>query len=125
MAPLRDARILVVEDDPAIASVLQRGLALHGWQVEIADDGLTGRAAWDGGAYDAVILDVMLPGVNGIELCALRRAAGDLTPVLLLTARDDQSYRAAGEKAGADAYLTKPFAYRDLLTTLERILAIR
>jgi len=121
----QDARILVIEDDPAIASVLQRGLALKGWQVEIADDGVSGAAAWEDGLYDIVILDVMLPGMNGIDLCALRRAEGDRTPVLLLTARDEDAYRIQGEKAGADAYLTKPFVYQDLLRTIERLLAAR
>lgn len=116
------ARLLVVEDDPAIASVLERGLTLCGWQVMVAEDGLAGRHAWATGTFDLVILDVMLPGLNGMDLCAERRAEGDRTPVLLLTARDDGGYRADGERAGADAYLTKPFAYRDLVATTERLL---
>jgi len=118
------ARILVVEDDPAIASVLERGLCLRGWRVEVADDGVSGAAAWEGGSFDCVILDVMLPGMTGIELCALRRAEGDRTPVLLLTARDKDALRQEGERAGADAYLAKPFAYQDLLVTVESLLAV-
>jgi two-component system OmpR family response regulator len=115
------ARVLVIEDDPPIASVLVRGLALAGYVVDVAEDGPSGLDAWSGGGWSAVVLDVMLPGMDGIAVCAARRAAGDRTPVLLLTARDDDALRDAARACGADAFLTKPFAYADLLATLERI----
>lgn len=114
-------RILVVEDDPPIASVLERGLALAGYEVEVAEHGLAGLARWTDGGWSAVVLDVMLPGMDGVGVCGARRAAGDRTPVLMLTARDDEALREAARAAGADAFLTKPFAYADLLATLERI----
>lgn len=117
------AHILVIEDDPGIASVLQRGLSLRGWTVTVAPHGLAGRDAWRAGAYDLAIVDVMLPGVNGIELLAERRAAGDLTPVILLTARDENEYRTQGSAAGADEYITKPFVYGDLVSSVERLMS--
>jgi DNA-binding response OmpR family regulator len=115
------SRILVVEDDPPIASVLERGLRLAGYVVDVAEDGPSGLARWAGGAWSAVVLDVMLPGMDGVEVCATRRAAGDATPVLLLTARDDDDLREAARAAGVDAFLTKPFVYAELLDSLERI----
>jgi two-component system, OmpR family, response regulator len=120
--PLRPVRILVIEDDPRIASVLGRGLELHGWQVELAEDGSTGRDAWTNGDFDLVVMDVTLPGINGIDLCAQRRAEGDRTPVMLLTARDDDADRWQGDRAGANAYVTKPFVYRDLMAAVEQLL---
>jgi DNA-binding response OmpR family regulator len=114
-------RVLVVEDDQPIAGVLERGLSLAGYVVEVAEDGPSGLARWADGRWSAVVLDMMLPGLDGIEVCARRRAAGDRTPVLLLTARDAEQLRSSAGAAGADAFLTKPFAYADLLATLERI----
>jgi len=121
--PQRPAHILVIEDDSGIASVLERGLGLRGWTVTVAEHGLAGRDAWQEGAYDVAIVDVMLPGINGIDLLAERRAAGDRTPVILLTARDEESYRVQGTAAGADEYMTKPFAYRDLIASVEHLIA--
>jgi DNA-binding response OmpR family regulator len=120
---VRRARILIIEDDPRIASVLGRGLALRGWDVELAEDGSVGRDAWISRDFDLVVMDVMLPGIDGFALCAERRAKGDRTPVMLLTARDDDDDRSEGDRAGADAYVTKPFAYGELLSTMERLLA--
>ena len=114
-------RVLVVEDDPPIASVLDRGLRLAGYNVEVAEDGPSGLDRWRDGRWAAVVLDMMLPGMDGIAVCAARRAEGDATPVLLLTARDDDALRDAARDAGVDAFLTKPFAYADLLATLETI----
>lgn len=119
----RPAHILVIEDDPGIASVLERGLCLQGWTVTVADHGLAGRAAWEARAYDVAIVDVMLPGINGIELLAQRRSVGDLTPVLLLTACDEGALREQGTAAGADEYVMKPFAYRELIASVERLIA--
>ncbi len=115
-------RILVVEDDPPVAGVLERGLGLAGYSVVVAEDGVQGLARWEEGGWAVVILDVMLPGIDGIAVCARRRAAGDTTPVLLLTARDDEELRTAATSVGATAFLTKPFAYTDLLATLARII---
>lgn len=115
-------QVLVVEDDAAIASILEQGLALRGLSATVVEDGLDGRRAWTAGDYDLVILDVMLPGMNGIDLCAERRAAGDDTPVILLTARDDDGLRTRGEQAGASAYITKPFVYAELIATIRRLL---
>lgn len=114
-------RILVVEDDEPIASVLERGLTLAGYAVDVALDGDAGQERWAAGGYACVVLDVMLPGIDGLTLCAEMRAAGDLTPVLLLTARDDAAVRAAGATAGASALVVKPFAYDELLRVLERL----
>jgi DNA-binding response OmpR family regulator len=121
--PSPPVHILVIEDDAGIASVLQRGLGLRGWTVTVARHGVAGRHAWQAGAYDVAIVDVMLPGVNGVELLVERRAAGDRTPVLLLTARDEEAYRAQGRAAGADEYLTKPFAYDALMAILDRLIS--
>jgi DNA-binding response OmpR family regulator len=118
-------RVLVIEDDRPIAIVLERGLALAGYTVALAEDGPSGLARWSEGGWSAVILDMMLPGMDGVSLCATRRGAGDLTPVVLLTARDDETLREASREAGANAFITKPFVYADLLATLERLIGPR
>lgn len=110
-----------MEDDPPIASVLARGLELAGYAVEVAEDGPSGLARWSEGGWSAVVLDMMLPGMDGVAVCGARRAEGDRTPVLLLTARDDEALRESARAAGADAFLAKPFAYADLLAALERV----
>jgi DNA-binding response OmpR family regulator len=115
------ARVLVVDDDEPIASVLERGLVLAGYRVDVALDGDAARARWRSTTYAVVILDVMLPGVDGITLCAEMRAGGDTAPVLLLTARDDPEIRAAGMAAGASAVMVKPFVYARLLEELGRL----
>lgn len=112
------ARILVVEDDAPLADMLARGLALAGYEVVSAEDGISGEVRWRAGGYAVVILDVMLPARDGIELCRLMRASGDRTPVILLTARDDEAKRSAGLQAGASAYVTKPFVYSDLIALI-------
>jgi DNA-binding response OmpR family regulator len=114
-------RILAIEDDAPLAAVLERGLRLAGYEVDLAEDASSGAEHWRRGDYSAVILDVMLPGQDGIELCRAMRAAGDSTPVLLLTARDDQAKRAAGLAAGASVYVTKPFVYADLIALIRRL----
>ena len=101
--------------------MLERGLALAGYTVELAEDGPSELARWSEGGWSAVVLDMMLPGMDGVTMCATRRALGDVTPVMLLTARDDETLREAARAAGADAFLTKPFVYADLLVTLERL----
>ncbi len=115
-------RVLVIEDDAKIARMLQRGLSIKDVEVTVAEDGLAGREAWAAGGFDLILLDVMLPGIDGISLCAERRAAGDTTPVILLTARGEESARDRGMAAGATAYITKPFAYADLITRVQDLL---
>jgi DNA-binding response OmpR family regulator len=107
--------VLVIEDDPKIAGLLQRGLSLKGLEVTVAEDGAAGRVAWNSGAFDVVLLDVMLPEVDGLSLCAERRATGDRTPVVLLSARDDDQTRERAAACDVADYVTKPFAYADLM----------
>ncbi|MER5931693.1 response regulator transcription factor [Streptomyces sp. NPDC002054] len=105
-------RILVVEDEEGLAESLRRGLSADGHWVETAHDGHRGlELARSGGPYDVVLLDLMLPGLSGYEICARLRAHGDRTPVLMLTARDGEHDEADGLDCGADDYLTKPFSF--------------
>lgn len=115
------ARILVVEDDRGIATMLDRGLGLAGHMVSIADGVGAARAVWVAGRFDLVLLDVMLPDGDGIELLAERRAAGDTVPAVLLTAREEGELHERADRAGATAYLPKPFAWADLLQLIDRV----
>src|SRR4051794_38443735 len=115
-------RILVVDDEPAVRSALDRALRLERYDVELAVDG---RAALDALAErrpDAVVLDVAMPGVDGLEVTRRLRGAGEQVPVLMLTARDAIDDRVAGLDAGADDYLVKPFALRELHARLRALL---
>src|SRR4051794_38541009 len=115
-------KVLVVDDEPALRTALERALALDAFEVRLAVDG---RAALDRlveDRVDAVVLDVAMPGVDGLEACRRMRAAGDRTPVLMLTARDSVDDRVAGLDAGADDYLIKPFALRELQARLRALL---
>ncbi|HKH15776.1 MAG TPA: response regulator, partial [Solirubrobacterales bacterium] len=98
-------RILVVDDEPAVRSSLERALRLDGYEVELAGDGSEGLAKLSAVTVDAVILDVLMPTMDGVAMCRSLRAHGDRTPVLMLTARDGVSDRVAGLDAGADDYL--------------------
>src|SRR5689334_5379023 len=98
-------RVLVVEDEPTMADLIRRGLSREGLAVDVAGDGEHGMDMARATAYDALILDVMLPGINGFEACRQLRADGVWTPVLMLTARDSVGDRVAGLDAGADDYL--------------------
>jgi DNA-binding response OmpR family regulator len=115
-------RVLVVEDDELLASSLRRGLAAEGYAVEVAADGVDGLHLAREFDYDAMILDVLLPGLNGVRVCAQLRADGRDLPVLMLTARDGAADHVAGLDAGADDYLAKPFAYVVLLARLRALL---
>lgn len=110
-------RVLVVEDDPALARFLQLELQHEGYRVETAGDGRMALRGALGGSFDAVLLDVMLPGMGGIEVCRRLRAESPV-PVILLTARDAVPDRVAGLDAGADDYLVKPFAIEELFARL-------
>jgi two-component system response regulator MprA len=114
--------ILVVDDEPAVRRALERALRLDSYDVELAADG---REALDRLAerpVDAVILDVMMPGLDGLEVCRRIRSAGDHTPILMLTARDAIDDRVKGLDVGADDYLVKPFALRELQARLRALL---
>src|SRR5581483_5317620 len=104
-------RVLLVEDEPGLASALRQGLAEAEYTVDLARDGAEGLAFARAAAYDIVVLDVLLPRLDGLALCRRLRAAGLLTPILLLTARDTVADRVAGLDSGADDYLVKPFAF--------------
>ena len=115
------SRILVVEDDRGIRDMLDRGLRIAGHAVTFACDLVEAREAWREDAFDLVLLDVMLPDGDGIELLAERRAAGDRTPAVLLSAREADEVRDRAAEAGATAYLSKPFAYGELLACIARV----
>jgi two-component system OmpR family response regulator len=114
-------RILVVEDDVKMAALLRRGLVEEGFAADIAATG--DDAIWMGAAteYDAIVLDVMLPGADGFEVCRRLRDDGVWSPVLMLTARDAVEDRVAGLDAGADDYLVKPFSFAELLARLRAL----
>ena len=115
-------RILVVEDDAAVRDSLARTLRFEGYQVDTVGDGLAALDAVRAGEPDAVILDVSMPRMDGLETCRRLRAGGVLVPVLMLTARDSVGDRVAGLDAGADDYLVKPFALQELLARIRALL---
>jgi two-component system, OmpR family, response regulator MprA len=119
---VEQARILVVDDEPAVQSALSRALSLEHYGVAQAMDGREALERLGAGPYEAVILDVSMPALDGLEVCRRLRAGGDRTPVLMLTARDQVDDRVAGLDAGADDYLIKPFALRELLARLRALL---
>src|SRR6185369_10011906 len=115
------SRILVVEDDPRLAATLQRLLAAEGHDVEIAGDGHYGLRRARDRPFDLVVLDIMLPGIDGLAVCKRLRAAGSI-PILLLTALGGTEERVRGLDSGADDYLVKPFAYEELLARTRALL---
>jgi two-component system response regulator MprA len=115
-------RILVVDDEPAVREAVERALRLDGYDVLLAADGGEALARLDERPPDAVVLDVLMPHVDGLELCRRMRSRGDRTPVLMLTARDAVADRVAGLDAGADDYLVKPFALDELLARVRALL---
>ncbi len=114
-------RILVVEDEARLASLLRRGLSEEGYGVDLAGSGEEALEWVAVGEYDAIVLDVMLPGVDGFEVCRRLRRRRTPTPILLLTARDAVPDRVAGLDAGADDYLVKPFAFAELTARLRAL----
>jgi len=114
-------RVLVVEDDVKMASLLRRGLVEEGLAADVARTGDDALWMAEATEYDAIVLDVMLPGADGFEVCRRLREAGRWSPVLMLTARDAVEDRVAGLDAGADDYLTKPFSFAELLARLRAI----
>ena len=118
-------KILVVDDDKAVRDSLQRALVLEGYEVELAPDGTTAVKSLTQAAPDAVILDLQLPDIDGLEVCRRLRTLGDRTPVLMLTARDALNDRVEGLDAGADDYLVKPFELAELFARLRALLRRR
>ena len=116
------ARILVVDDEPAVQSALSRALSMESYEVAHAGDGLQALERLGDGPFEAVILDIAMPRLDGLEVCRRLREGGDRTPVLMLTARGEVDDRVAGLDAGADDYLVKPFALRELLARVRALL---
>jgi YD repeat-containing protein len=114
-------RVLVVEDDRRLAATLRRGLGEAGFAVDLAADGQEGVAAAEATPFDVIVLDVMLPGLDGIQACTELRNNRVMTPILMLTARDSVDDRIRGLDAGADDYLVKPFAFGELLARLRAL----
>ena len=107
--------VLVVDDEPSVRQALQRALTFEGYDVLVAPDGHAALDTLLNRPADAILLDVAMPGIDGLEVCRRLRAAGDRTPILMLTARHATADRVAGLDAGADDYLVKPFALEELL----------
>ncbi|WP_101255666.1 response regulator transcription factor [Streptomyces barkulensis] len=118
-------RVLIVEDEKRLALSLARGLTAEGFAVDVAHDGTDGLHRATEGSYDLIVLDIMLPGMNGYRVCSALRAAGDETPILMLTAKDGEYDEAEGLDTGADDYLTKPFSYVVLLARVRALLRRR
>lgn len=119
------ARILVVDDDLRIAASVRRALAYEGYQVDVAHEGLGALQAARRLTPDLIVLDVMMPGIDGVEVCRRLREAGDDVAVLMLTARSEVAERVTGLDAGADDYLVKPFAHEELLARVRSLLRRR
>ena len=118
-------RILVVDDDRSTRAMLRRNLAYEGFEVDLAEDGPSALGRIRDSQPEIIVLDVMLPGFDGFELLRRLRAADDQTPVIMLTARDAVDDRVAGLESGADDYLVKPFAFKELLARLHVLLRRR
>ncbi|MCA9277578.1 MAG: response regulator transcription factor [Phycisphaeraceae bacterium] len=115
-------RVLIVEDNPKIAAGLQKGLQENGFAADIAHEGFSGEELAAGGEYDVIILDLMLPDRDGVEVCRNLRRRKISTPVLMLTALSGTDDKVAGLDAGADDYLTKPFEFEELLARVRALL---
>ncbi|HXY93470.1 MAG TPA: response regulator transcription factor [Acidimicrobiia bacterium] len=115
-------RVLVVEDEKKVASAVRRGLEAEGFAVDVALNGPDGVWLANENDYDVIVLDIMLPGLNGYKVCEQLREAGDWTPILMLTAKDGEYDQAEALDTGADDYLTKPFSFVVLLARLRALL---
>ncbi|MET0638134.1 MAG: response regulator transcription factor [Chitinophagaceae bacterium] len=113
--------ILLIEDEPSVAAMITKGLSEEGHDVVVAPDGRIGLEMARGSKYDLMVLDVMLPGLNGIELCRQLRQQKDQTPVLMLTALSSTENIVAGLDAGADDYMSKPFKFRELIARIHSL----
>lgn len=118
----QDSRILIVEDDPAVREALERALGFEGYEIETARDGAVALSMLRNHSYDLIVLDVMMPHLDGLETCRRIRAGGDDVPILMLTARTAVDDRVEGLDAGADDYVAKPFALDELLARIRALL---
>lgn len=118
-------RILVVEDENKIAELMRRGLKEEGYAVDIAKDGMEGEFLASTNDYDVIIMDIMLPKKSGIELCTSLRVKRIATPIIMVTAKDSVNDKVKGLDSGADDYLTKPFAFEELLARIRSLLRKR
>jgi two-component system, OmpR family, response regulator len=114
-------RVLIVEDEAKMAGLIRRGLEREGMAVDVTGEGEDALWRAEAVEYDAIVLDLMLPGIDGLEVCRRLREAGVWSPILMLTARDAVRDRVAGLDRGADDYLTKPFSYAELLARLRAL----
>jgi DNA-binding response OmpR family regulator len=114
-------RILVIEDDPTVGQYVKRGLEEHHWAVDLATDGEEGERRANSEAYDLIVLDMRLPGKSGLDVLQALRARGFERPVLVLTAQDAVDAKVVALRAGADDYVTKPFAFEELLARVEAL----
>jgi two-component system response regulator MprA len=119
---MEPARLLVVDDDPRVRDAVARALRLEGYDVHTAVDGNDGLVQVEGLTPDAIVLDVLMPGTDGLAVCRILRDRGNRTPVLMLTARHEVTDRVAGLDAGADDYLVKPFALDELFARIRALL---
>lgn len=115
-------RVLVIEDEHKIANAIRQGLEQERYAVDVAYDGSEGLATALGDAYDLILLDRMLPGIDGVEICKELRAKGQHVPILMLTAKDQVRDRVSGLDAGADDYVVKPFSFEELLARIRALL---
>ncbi|MEU1191077.1 response regulator transcription factor [Streptomyces sp. NPDC005859] len=118
-------RLLIVEDEKRLARSLAGGLTAEGYTVDVVHDGLEGLHRASESPYDLIVLDIMLPGMNGYRVCSTLRAAGNDVPILMLTAKDGEYDEAEGLDTGADDYLTKPFSYVVLVARVKALLRRR
>src|SRR5262245_18962521 len=115
-------RVLIVEDEERLARALAEGLKREGFEADLAHDGTDGVFKAEEGRYDVILLDVMLPGMSGFQVCTRLREAGIQTPILMLTARDGEESERRGLNLGADDYVTKPFSYQVLVARIHALL---
>lgn len=115
-------KLLVVDDDPRLRDLLRRFLTEQGFQVFVAEDAIAMDQAWSREAFDMVVLDVMMPGEDGLSICRRLRARGDQTPIIMLTAKAEETHRIRGLELGADDYIGKPFNPRELLARINAVL---
>ncbi|MGI9333298.1 MAG: response regulator [Gammaproteobacteria bacterium] len=115
-------RALIIEDDPALAALVRANLAEIGCDADVAPDGLIGMERFDAGTYDVVLLDIMLPGLDGLSVCERIRERSTYVPILMLTARSTERDRVEGLEIGADDYLTKPFSVAELRARVKALL---
>jgi two-component system OmpR family response regulator len=114
-------KILVVEDDRTVGQYVKRGLEEQRYQADLVDDGMEGLRLASGGQYDIIVLDLRLPGMSGFEMLRTLRDRGNTTPVLVLTAQDSVDFKVQALRAGADDYVTKPFAFEEVLARVEAL----